>query len=175
MPRHLAPWHTIIRIEAYYGNISEEDTMAKLKDEPDGTYIITNYDPEKRGMEFTLTVRNRRRQEGIFTIRTLSFSPYRICHMISPKYAHQSHVASHCVIPRIFERPLKKKYPPTLKEIARAVISKEFDYDTIIKMRERGEIPRACADFVTERASENVLSCASFLFCNMYPSSIHYM
>ena len=169
---HLAPWHAIDRMEAYHGDMSEDEIMAKLKDEPDGTYIITNYDPKERGAEFVLTVRIRRTPEGIFTIRALGFSPYRICHMISPTYAHQCHEASHCIFPRIFERPLKKKDPPTLKEIARAAISKEFNYDTIIQMRKKGEIPRVCADFATDRASEHAPSCASFLFCNMYPSSI---
>ena len=168
----LAPWHMITRIEGYHGDLNRKEITEMLQNEADGTYIITNYDPQNKGREFSLTVRNRKLQNGSYTLMTLSLTPYRICHMISPTYSHLSHVQSQCGIPKIFNRPLKRKNPPTLKEIARAVISLEFDHGAITKLRNEGEIPRECADFLTDRSTKHIPTYTSFLFCNAYPRNI---
>ena len=179
MTVRLAPWHTINGLEAYHGELSEQEIEEKLQDKPDGTYLMTDYNAELTGREFKLTVRQRSLPKGGIAVRAFSFEPYdppaggwRISHPIWPQRAHASHEQSECIVPQIFKYPLKRNEPLSLKEIARMKICTKYKFEEITAMEKTGDIPRDCGDFIKAQASTKVPTHKKLLFCDIYRINI---
>ena len=171
MEKFLAPWASLIRLEAYHGDISHDQAHKILSKEKPGSYILMQYDPERRGAEFLIARLSAETPTRIIMMRGLSFNwprgTYWSCHPVIPKYAHEGHKYSSCRFETFFKHPVKLRNPHSLKEIARAKICEKLKYNDIQTLANEGEITQDCKEYIMEKSSD-VKPCKSFVYCDLY-------
>ena len=171
MTRYLAPWPLLQKMETYHGDIKDEEAYKILREEKPGSYIMTRYDPSTKGTELTITRLSSQNPAKLIKTRALSFDwpegPCWTCHPIMPRYTHKSHELSGCKFLEEFKYPIKRRNPPSLKELSRAKICMKLEHKDIQEMAEDGRITRDCRDFIMDRSSTHK-PIKTLLFCDLY-------
>ena len=168
---HLAPWSTLNKLKAYHGDLLLDQQLDMLDDEKPGSYIMSNYRPDKIGKEFTITRVSEEMLGMITSSQKMSFhipDEYHVFHSLQPESELRDHTNARCDFPRIFKYPINRKGPHSLKSLARATICDTKTYQEIASLAEIGEITQDCKEFIMEKASPHHLTSRKMIFCECY-------
>ena len=182
---YLAPWKAIQNLQCYQGMLTNEEIEKLLADEPEYTYIISDYNNAQGNQNgvFNMSVALRLNYDygkgtTAYNRRELTFKlpqcepqgPYRF-HIVRPQKHQDDHEESYCKLTKLFKYPLKRKTPLSLKELARAEICETFKYDQITTLALEGHITTHCMRFIQEKASNVKPTRRDILFCEEYTTN----
>ena len=168
VPIFFPPGELIFKIPYYHGERSVDEIEQLLRDEPDDSYILVNFDTtDIEGRHFTKVSINKKKvpifqYSGVYSC----FNPwylddgYKNFHPMKPENFND-HKKYQC---SVNGNPILIKKPRSLKELTRAVICKTFNYKDLEQLKNQRTIPLIiwtylCNNYMLRKPNYTVLYC----------------
>ena len=172
---HLPPWITIQQLPMYHGNLSKQEIEEIMDKAPVKSYLLSNFNPQMLHGSFVVSVKD---VHGVFHTSALTFTiqmttipTLYFVHKISTKHFDDNHKNYICDFYEKCRYPIKRKYPFSLKALARATICDTFTYTQILNLANKKLIPIGMYEYITEHLLVTKPTNKDYLFCENWRES----